>query len=128
MSEEKWIFNKDSDISDTEKKATKKAVNKNIKENPNLLKNIESQNGDVVLVFNKEKLKEFEQEIINLNKKMGDLILEIESSKTNEEDLEKIEREIQGLIIQIEKNENKIKEIKSNLQKAAQKTSEFSRN
>lgn len=136
MNKENWAWKENLNMSEEEKKvfekekeATKKAINKHIKENPDFLEDVESQNRDVILSLKfKEKLKEFKQEIENLNKKMGDLIIKIDSSETNKEDIPKIEIEIQDIIMQIEDNEKNIKEIKNVLQKAVRETSESSRN
>ena len=61
MNEEKWAWgkneNKDLNISNEEKEATKKAVDKYLKENPNLKKNIESQDIKVISNIKKEKLE-----------------------------------------------------------------------
>ena len=115
MNEEKWAWgkneNKDLNISNEEKEATKKAVDKYLKENPNLKKNIESQDIKVISNIKKEKLENevrvLENQKIDLEKNIRILEKRMLDSYT-EYQAQEIRNNIQKII---KKNEDTDKEI-----------------
>ena len=120
MNEEKWIWNKDKTLNkseeeikvfEKEKEATIKAVGEHFKKNPNLTKNIESQNIEIISNVKKERL---ENEIVKLEKEIQNLEKAEINSYSDKEFQEKRNLK-QTKINEMEKKEEQIKKIENYL-------------
>jgi len=136
MNEEKWAWgkneNKDLNISNEEKEATKKAVDKYLKENPNLKKNIESQDIKVISNIKKEKLEnevrvlenqkiDIEKNIRILEKRMLDSYTEYQAQEIRN-NIQKIIKKNEDTDKEIIKKIKQIKEIENYLRIKKQET------
>jgi len=118
MTKENWVWNKEKDISKEEKRGIKKYIDENIGTNENL-ENFDSVGKEVILSVNKNELEEkiwkLEEEIISLTKEIEKLEKEMTNSDTDKEYNEKMHG-IQDRISLIDKNNNKINQIKEKIE------------
>ena len=103
MNKEKWIFNKDLNISDTEKEATKKAVDEHLDEE-------------------KHRLTD---EIIKLEKR----VIDLDEQRINSDfgsDFQKLDNEINTMRLKIEDKEKELKKIEDYLMTKDEKVKDIS--